>query len=138
MDLKLRAEFELAAVIGDIGTTQDFTTSTGQSTAKEFMGFGGVLQLEVEHGANSYQVETGFATGDDVVFGASGPSYIAPDCGSRRDGGKHRGTCRAPRCGGSSSVGAPEQGAGAPEPGCAPRSAASPPSEDLSQQKQLS
>lgn len=89
--LKLRAELEFAAVVGDAGTTQDLPISADQSTAKEFLAFGGVLQLEVQHGMMSYQLESGFATGDDVAFGAFGPGYVAKDSDSYLAGDPSRG-----------------------------------------------
>ena len=75
-DMRFRAEIELAGVVGDVGYTQ---TTTEAPSDKDFLGMGGVLQLELQHRRMSYELEVGFATGDDVLFGPYGESLVAPD-----------------------------------------------------------
>lgn len=76
LELAFRAELELAAVYGSVGFTQNVVEP---SSDRDFLGFGGVLQLELQHRKLTYSLETGFATGDDVVFGPYGPDLTVPD-----------------------------------------------------------
>jgi len=71
-----RAELELAATYGEVGFTQNIDTPASD---KDFLAFGGVLQLELQHEKLSYELEVGFATGDDVAYGPYGSSFVAPD-----------------------------------------------------------
>lgn len=75
-DLKLRVELEVAGLVGEADATQGVNEP---SSAKDFLGMGAVLQVEVEHRKLAYSLEFGIATGDDIAFGYFGPGFGLPD-----------------------------------------------------------
>lgn len=75
-ETRFRAELEFAAVFGSAGAVQ--SSQEAGDSAKDFVGFGGVLQLDLQHRKLTYGLEVGFATGDDVAFGVFGPGFTNP------------------------------------------------------------
>lgn len=74
--MELRVELELAAMYGSIEHTQSIPEP---ASSKDFFGLGGVLQVELQHHKLTYELELGFATGDEVAFGPYGPAFNSPD-----------------------------------------------------------
>ena len=62
----LRIEFELAGRIGDVANTQN--SETLGNITKDFMSFGGALELAFDSGPIQTGLDAGFATGDTSEF----------------------------------------------------------------------
>ena len=75
-DLSVRWEVEMAGMLGFVERVQP---TSDYDSAKDFTGFGGVSQLEVQHKQFSYGFEFGWAMGDNVAFGPFGPGFSAAD-----------------------------------------------------------
>jgi uncharacterized protein (TIGR04551 family) len=71
-----RAEFEATALVGEMETTQGLANV---ASTRDFLAFGGVLQLELTQARLSYKLEAGFATGDDIASGPFGTTFNEPD-----------------------------------------------------------
>ncbi len=76
VNLSVRWEVEVAGMYGNVKQVQP---TDDYSSEKEFVGFGGVSQLEVAHNQFHYSLEVGFAMGDNVAFGPFGPGFSSSD-----------------------------------------------------------
>jgi uncharacterized protein (TIGR04551 family) len=75
-ELSVRWEVEMTGMYGSVERVQP---TSDYESAKDFIGFGGVSQLEVEHRQFTYSFEFGWAMGDNVAFGPFGPGFSATD-----------------------------------------------------------
>ena len=75
-ELSVRWEVEMTGMYGSVERVQP---TSDYESAKDFIGFGGVSQREVEHRQCTYSFEFGWAMGDNVAFGPFGPGFSATD-----------------------------------------------------------
>jgi uncharacterized protein (TIGR04551 family) len=71
-----RAELEATALVGNMETTQGLANV---NSTRDFLAFGGVLQLELTKARSTYKLETGFATGDEIASGPFGTTFNEPN-----------------------------------------------------------